>query len=345
MAQSKEAEVNLSEILPTDMSSIAEIEIPSLETSQSAEEATPTPGKRKRTTRGPHESKDPNAPRRPQTAYMMFTNDVRKDVRLDHPDTSVSDRAKIIGRMWADLEQTKKKEYQQKAQEDKERYIQEYVAYQETDIYKEFIRKKFPNLQSKKPKTDDEKSATSSKTTTTPSAKAGASSGKTPLSCQQQFVPGLNIPIFSDEFLKHNREMEAKLRKLRQSSSNLEEENALLSRHVDSMKSAVLKVQNEVKKQEDRNGKLQGHLVMLREILVTMFKEVPLPGSGDLPTVDTIDAYMGKLQQAISNDPDKYPDLMVKVSDIAKQLDTVLKPRLEQDGLTLTEEGGGASEQ
>ena len=90
-------------------STVAEIEIPSLETSQSAEEATPTPGKRKRTTRGPHESKDPNAPRRPQTAYMMFTNDVRKDVRLDHPDTSVSDRAKIIGRMWADLEQTKKK--------------------------------------------------------------------------------------------------------------------------------------------------------------------------------------------------------------------------------------------
>ncbi len=90
-------------------STVAEIEIPSLETSQSAEEATPTPGKRKRTTRGPHESKDPNAPRRPQTAYMMFTNDVRKDVRLDHPDTSVSDRAKIIGRMWSEFEETKKK--------------------------------------------------------------------------------------------------------------------------------------------------------------------------------------------------------------------------------------------
>ena len=67
---------------------------------------------------------------------------------------------------------THTQEYQQKAQEDKERYIQEYVAYQETDIYKEFIRKKFPNLQSKKPKTDDEKKeATSSKTTTTLSTK------------------------------------------------------------------------------------------------------------------------------------------------------------------------------
>ncbi len=40
---------------------------------------------------------------------MMFTNDVRKDVRLDHPDTSVSDRAKIIGRMWSEFEETKKK--------------------------------------------------------------------------------------------------------------------------------------------------------------------------------------------------------------------------------------------
>lgn len=34
----------------------------------------------------------------------------------------------------------------------------------------------------------------------------------------------------------------------------------------------------QVKKQEDRNGKLQGHLAMFREILVTMFKDVPLPG-------------------------------------------------------------------
>ena len=55
---------------------------------------------------------------------------------------------------------------------------------------------------------------------------------------------------------------------------------------------------------------------------------------------------MGKLQLAISTDPDKYPDLLVKVAEIAKQLETVLKPRLEQDGLSIppAEEGGGASE-
>ncbi len=90
--------------------SVAEIEIPSLDTSQTAEETTPTPGnKRKRQVRGPHESKDPNAPRRPQTAYMMYTTDVRKEVRVMNPDLSVSDRAKIISRMWADLDEEKKK--------------------------------------------------------------------------------------------------------------------------------------------------------------------------------------------------------------------------------------------
>ena len=59
--------------------------------------------------------------------------------------------------------------YQERAQEDKERFIQEYVAYQETDSYKEFIRKKFPTL-SKKIKTDDEKSGASQ----TPTGKASA---------------------------------------------------------------------------------------------------------------------------------------------------------------------------
>ena len=32
------------------------------------------------------------------------------------------------------------------AEKDKERYIREYMAYQETDSYKEFMRKKYPGL-------------------------------------------------------------------------------------------------------------------------------------------------------------------------------------------------------
>ena len=36
------------------------------------------------------------------------------------------------------------------AQKDKERYVREYMAYQETDSYKEFMRKKYPGLAKKR---------------------------------------------------------------------------------------------------------------------------------------------------------------------------------------------------
>ncbi len=67
-------------------------------------------------------------------------------------------------------------EYQLKAQEDKERYIQEYVAYQETDVYKNFIRQKFPTLQSKKSKTDDQKIELVKSTTKATTASTSTSS-------------------------------------------------------------------------------------------------------------------------------------------------------------------------
>lgn len=35
------------------------------------------------------------------------------------------------------------------AQKDKERYVRQYMAYQETDSYKEFMRKKYPGLAKK----------------------------------------------------------------------------------------------------------------------------------------------------------------------------------------------------
>ena len=36
------------------------------------------------------------------------------------------------------------------AQKDKERYVREYMAYQDTDSYKEFMRKKYPGLAKKR---------------------------------------------------------------------------------------------------------------------------------------------------------------------------------------------------
>lgn len=125
--------------------------------------------------------------------------------------------------------------------------------------------------------------------------------------------------------------METQLRKMRQSSANLEEENALLSRHVESMKAAVERVQKEVERQQKRNTKLQDHLMTLREVLATTFKDIPLPDTNETPTPENVDTYMSKLQLTIANEPEKHPELVNKVSTIARQLESVLKQKLCQE--------------
>ena len=141
-------------------------------------------------------------------------------------------------------------------------------------------------------------------------------------------------------------DLESQLRKLRQTSANLEEENALLSRHVENMKTAMEKIQNEVKRQEEKNDRLQSHLTTLREVLAITFKDIPLPDSNEIPTPNNIDIYMDKLQDTISKEPEKHPALIEKVSAIAKQLEKVLKEKMAHDQtLSCLLEGGGEDEE
>ena len=68
-------------------------------------DGTATPGsKRKRA----HEVRDPNAPKRPSTAYIFFSTEMRPKIRDDYPDLTLSERSKLMGKLWANLEQGKK---------------------------------------------------------------------------------------------------------------------------------------------------------------------------------------------------------------------------------------------
>lgn len=55
--------------------------------------------------------KDPNAPKRPQTAYFLYTNDRRADLKAEHPDWKVSDIAKHLGAEWKNLTDAQKAPY------------------------------------------------------------------------------------------------------------------------------------------------------------------------------------------------------------------------------------------
>lgn len=87
-----------------------------------------------------------------------------------------------------------------------------------------------------------------------------------------------DIPIFTEEFLDHNKNREAELRQLRKSNTDYEQQNAVLQKHIEHMKSAIEKLESETSQQRNHNVALQKHLDHLRSTLTSAFSTVKLPG-------------------------------------------------------------------
>ena len=71
---------------------------------------------------------------------------------------------------------------------------------------------------------------------------------------------------------------EAELRKLRKQNTEYEEQNAILSKHIENMKQAIKELEVEAVQQRSNNMALQHHLEALRQTLTNNFITIPLPG-------------------------------------------------------------------
>uniref|UniRef100_A0A3Q1I3G9 HMG box domain-containing protein n=1 Tax=Acanthochromis polyacanthus TaxID=80966 RepID=A0A3Q1I3G9_9TELE len=68
--------------------------------------------------------KDPNAPKRPPSAFFVFCSEYRPSVKQQCPGLSIGDCAKKLGEMWSKLSQSEKQPYEEKAQKLREKYDQ-----------------------------------------------------------------------------------------------------------------------------------------------------------------------------------------------------------------------------
>jgi len=73
--------------------------------------------------------KDPNAPKRPISAYFFFAADKRPEIRAKYPGCTVTEVASKIGAKWRDLDDEDKQPYEEQAAKDKDRYLRECTAY------------------------------------------------------------------------------------------------------------------------------------------------------------------------------------------------------------------------
>lgn len=52
--------------------------------------------------------KDPNAPKRPASSYILFQNEVRKELKERHPDLSNADLLSLISEQWKSMSDEQK---------------------------------------------------------------------------------------------------------------------------------------------------------------------------------------------------------------------------------------------
>ncbi|KAF3241701.1 hypothetical protein TWF217_008703 [Orbilia oligospora] len=83
-----------------------------------------------------HPRPDENAPEKPPSAYVMFANNVREE--LKGQNLSFTEIARLVGDRWKVLPPEQKEEYEYRAGVMKDRYNQELAAYKKTDQFKEY---------------------------------------------------------------------------------------------------------------------------------------------------------------------------------------------------------------
>lgn len=248
-------------------------------------------------------NRDWNAPKQPLSGYIRYVNERREKLRVENPNLTFVEITRMMGAEWTKLPQHEKQKYLDDAEKDKERYIREMEAYQKTDTYKMFKQQ-----QEKRMKAEIENEALHNRQMEELADEDGGNSGT------------FNIPIFTEEFLDHNKSRETELRQLRKQTTELEEQNAILSKHIENMKQAIEKLQIEAVQQRNNNMALQGHLDALRTTLTSNFSTVPLPGTQEIPSFETVDNYMARLHSIILDSPQENEQLIATVRDIVGRL-------------------------
>lgn len=70
----------------------------------------------------PKAKKDPNAPKKPLTSFMLFSKEVRTRIQKENPSMTFGELGKKIGELFRGLSSSEKQKYEDMFKEEKERY-------------------------------------------------------------------------------------------------------------------------------------------------------------------------------------------------------------------------------
>ncbi|XP_069359379.1 high mobility group protein 20A isoform X3 [Maniola hyperantus] len=240
------------------------------------------------------------------------------------PRQPLTELTRQLASEWSKLPGEEKQQYLNAADQDKERYIKEWAEYKKTDAYKEFrkhqMEQKDMSNSSKKIKQNTninnavvDTAATQIAEQNVINANVAASAAVNNAARQptpprprpcitpasgEEMAGDTDIPIFTDQFLQHNKLRESELRQLRKANSDYEQQNAILQRHAEEVSAATSRLRAETTAAAERTAALVAHRRALVSSLVQALQSVALPlQGGSFGASDSnIEEYMEKLQ-------------------------------------------------
>lgn len=300
--------------------------------------------------------KGAGAPKQPLSGYVHFLNERRETVRAENPDITFSELSKKLAAEWSALADKEKNKYNELARKDKDRYDKEFAEYQHTDSYRVYLEAqreaaaavsdspqsteaKVPSKKKKKPVASQPISASLSSTSVTSAfpLKRQSLDEAEPSLCVQEAPVVLKslsssldtVHMFTEEFLEQARAEELELAALRKATSELAEQNCVLGKHMDSIKSAITKLEVETVQQRQTNAGVQQQLESIRQAVVTAFRlsggnSNPLPWSSlglDLENMNSVDMFVQRLQAVLNEQGPVNRELRDRVKDALNKIE------------------------
>jgi hypothetical protein len=81
--------------------------------------------------------KDPNAPKRALSAFMLFSQEKRSQIKTDNPDATFGQIGKLLGDAWKSASESEKAPFLAKAEKEKEKYAEAMKKYKNSNAEEE----------------------------------------------------------------------------------------------------------------------------------------------------------------------------------------------------------------
>lgn len=292
------------------------------------EPAVPVPIPRKKKKKGQQNNirrkkklREFGAPKFPLTGYVRYINERREDIRLKNLEMSAVEITKLVAEQWNKMPEEEKKPFLEAAEIDKERYIREVAEFHKNNANKEKITPEPLEEKSTPPPPSTSKSIPLEKKISdneNPKVvleklkiveKSPIVNGK---EFKEQKLVDFDIPIFTDEFLDHNKTFDTELRNLRKNFTDYEQQNSVLEKHVENMSNGIDKLDVEMNGLDENNKILQAYLNKLRSKLSGSLTGI----GGEAASLENIDEYVRDLRNMATSN-----SALNKAKDVIRKID------------------------